>query len=462
MKTPLMVLAASLAASTVAAQNVQGAPGQEPVITVDGVDFFDWQDYTHSSLFLSRNLRCGIADGEQLAANAPQLRAPSDCTFSSTTIVPEFDPANGIVLEIPVVWHILSNTSGTGNMPDQRIFDQMDILNEDFRAMAGTPGAGGTDIRIEFYLADTDPSGNPTTGINRITSNSGFADSGDYWTANSWDTTRYMNVYTNQASGALGYVPDLPQGVAGAANDRVVCLYTAVGRSAPIGPPYNQGRTMTHEVGHYLGLYHTFQSGCASGNCYTVGDRICDTNAETSPRFGCPTGQQSCGNLDPITNYMDYTDDTCMEQFTPEQANRMRCSLDGYRPDLARAQCASLATTATRNAGANPNSLNASMPFLGGLQTLSINTAPYDFATVVIYAGSGNLTLAGGQVVLVDLGSPKYFQLSALAGPNASTRYTIPSDSAFCGVSYTMQAVLFGGTTPYALTNAVDQTIGTP
>ena len=95
------------------------------------------------------------------------------------------------------------------------------------------------------------------------------------------------------------------------------------------------GRTLTHEIGHYLGLFHTFQGGCGSAACYTSGDLICDTNAESGPNFSCAgSPPSSCCSVDPIDNYMDYSDDLCMEKFTAEQVNRMRCSLINWRPLL--------------------------------------------------------------------------------------------------------------------------------
>ena len=161
-----------------------------------------------------------------------------------------------------------------------------------------------------------------------------------------------MNVYTNTAGGFLGYVPNLPQGlIAGEPEDRVVVNWAAFGRNGPIGPPYNQGRTLTHEVGHYLGLAHTFSGGCAgTANCNTNGDLICDTNPEAAPTFGC-TDVLSCGNSDPIHNYMDYSDDLCMSEFTPEQARRMRCSLEFYRAELFEEMSLNCGTGADQECG---------------------------------------------------------------------------------------------------------------
>ena len=265
---------------------------------------------------------------------------PSDCSANSTNPTAAYSPANLEVLEIKVVWHIIRQSNGSGNVPDSRINSQMDILNEDFLALAGTPGAQGTNTKIRFTLATTDPNGQPTSGINRYSNSTWYNDGGSYWNSIAWDPDVYMNVYTMGApsgsNGVLGYVPFLPQtggGSVGSASDRVVLLNSSVGRNAPLST-YNQGRTCVHEVGHYLGLYHTFNSGCGGGNCYSSGDRICDTNAESAPEYNCPGNSSSCGSSDPVRNYMNYSPDTCMTNFTEEQARRMRCTLEYYRPAL--------------------------------------------------------------------------------------------------------------------------------
>lgn len=266
----------------------------------------------------------------------PTAHSPADCSYTATNPTAAYAPND--VISIPVVVHVIQSNSGAGNLSDLRVQSQIDVLNEDFRAAAGTPGGGGVDTKIEFQLATVDPAGNPTTGIQRYTNNTWFADAGSYWNQIAWPTGRYLNIYTNNVGNGsvLGYVPALPQqpgGVLGSNADRVVILHTAFGRPGSFAP-FNQGRTCTHEVGHYLGLFHTFSGGCQGGSCYTAGDLICDTEAESNPRFGCPTGATSCGSPDPIRNYMDYTDDACMNQFTQEQARRMRCTLQYYRPSL--------------------------------------------------------------------------------------------------------------------------------
>lgn len=282
------------------------------------------EDYQRSETFTAEGRRC--------ATEIPPLTfaGPSDCGGGSTTIDPIYDP--GEIFQIPVVVHVISRTDGTGDIPDSLIHSQIDILNEDFRAIAGSLGAPGTDSGIQFALASTDPEGNPTTGINRVQNNSWFNDSGSFKSTLRWDTSRYLNIYTNSAGGALGYAT-LPQYSAGSSSDGVVLLYSSVGRDAPGGGIYDKGRTGTHEVGHYLGLYHTFEDGCGTG--YSNGDLIADTVPESSPQYECTERASSCGGgNNPIHNYMDYTPDECMYEFTAEQVNRMRCSIMHYRPEL--------------------------------------------------------------------------------------------------------------------------------
>ncbi len=301
-------------------------------IEINGQKFSSWSDYTHSDYFRSNGMRCGTP------APVGGDIDPTDCSLGNTNPAPpEYAP--GVVWEIPVVVHIIMNTGGSGQISDALVQSQITVLNEDFRAMAGTPGQFGTDVTVQFALATVDPNGNPTTGITRDTNNTWFNDQGSYWTSLRWDPNRYLNFYTNSASGYLGYVPFLPNGGgAGSDADRVVILWSAFGRPGPIGPPYNLGRTATHEVGHYLGLFHTFEGGCANEFppfCYTSGDRICDTPSDAQPTFGCPLGQETCPGgpgPDPIQNYMDYSDDSCYTNFTPEQARRNRCTLMFYRP----------------------------------------------------------------------------------------------------------------------------------
>ena len=288
-------------------------------------------DFQHSADFVAHGRRCGTREPSRLLRGAP-----GDCTTSGTAIKPEYAAASGQTLTIPVVFHVIAKTDGTGDIPEALIKSQMEILNEDFSALAGTPGAMGTAAKIRFVLATKDPNGQPHTGINRVTNDNYFNDGGGFQMALHWDTKRYLNIYTNSAGGALGYAT-LASESAGAVDDGVVLLYTTVGRNAPQGGDYDQGRTATHEVGHYLGLLHTFDGGCGTATApYTSGDLIMDTAAHAQENYECTAASSGCtgGGNAPIDNYMNYTPDTCMTKFTPEQVNRMRCSIMNYRMAL--------------------------------------------------------------------------------------------------------------------------------
>ena len=246
---------------------------------------------------------------------------------------PAYHPSSGLY-RIPVVVHVIRNDDGTlGDLSLETVQSGIDILNEDFNAIPGTNGAPGNDARIEFYLADIDPDGNPTNGVtynNNTTWHNNWADDGAYREILEWDIERYINVYTLELPWH-GHAWFPWQGIHGVWVD-----WRHYGRDAPYGGVYNQGRTLTHEIGHYLGLYHTFQSGCGNSNCYGSGDFICDTNPQESPSGPgeCTLGTSSCGSVDPIHNYMDYSTDLCKNNFTPEQILRMRYVLVHYRPLL--------------------------------------------------------------------------------------------------------------------------------
>lgn len=242
---------------------------------------------------------------------------------------------------IPTVVHVIySNATDPDNISDAQIFSQMDILNEDFQRLnpdtTNTPAAFqsvAVDSDIEFCLASLDPGGNPTNGINRVQI------AGSPFTTNFventikpstiWDPNNYFNIWIcNISGGVLGYaqfpeaagLPGIGTGNGGATTDGVVLLYSSVGRppANPFGGPYNRGRTATHEVGHWLGLRHIW----GDGGC-TVDDFCNDTPESDGSNFGCPTTHSSCGTTDMVQNYMDYTDDDCMNIFTADQKARM-------------------------------------------------------------------------------------------------------------------------------------------
>lgn len=333
----------SVTAAEAANQPIVYAQEQADGSVVSGNMTFDtWDDYFASDHFREIGARCGTPFTEE----AMEEDSPADCSNGSTNPLPIYDPV--LTYFVPVVVHVIMNSAGTvGNLSDALVESQMTVLNEDFQAIIGTPGEPGTDVKFHFFLATEDTSGNPTTGITRSMNDTWFNDGGGYYNSLAWDPYRYLNFYTNLAGGALGYVPFLPQtGAVGSKADRIVCYYRSFGRPSAF-PPYHLGRTATHESGHYFGLFHTFQGGCTSAvppTCYSQGDRICDTNPEGSATFGCPVSRTQCALAAPYHNYMDYSDDICMWEFTVEQTRRMRCTIENYRPLVYTAQATDVAS----------------------------------------------------------------------------------------------------------------------
>ncbi len=252
------------------------------------------------------------------------------------------------IITIPVVVHVIYNGQAVGTAPnisDIQVDSQITVLNQDFRRMFGTPGyntnAVGADTEIQFVLAKQDPNGNPTNGIDRVSVCQ------DLWSQSKiestlkpttiWDPTQYLNLWSVQFedNDLLGYA-QFPEGSGlnglsssggVASTDGVVVRYNSFGSGFGadyiLKSPYNKGRTMTHEIGHLLGLIHIWGDG---SSCFTNTDFCTDTPVAKDANEGCPIGTDSCtsraGN-DMIENYMDYTDDLCMSVFTQDQKTRM-------------------------------------------------------------------------------------------------------------------------------------------
>jgi hypothetical protein len=208
--------------------------------------------------------------------------------------------------------HVITDAAGKGGVTDTEIGKQVTVLNNAFASLGWSYKVVSTDTTANtswFNLSQ----GSTAEKQMKAALRKGSADD--------------LNIYTaNLGGGLLGWATFPSSYASQPTQDGVVILNESVpGGSAA---PYNLGDTATHEVGHWIGLYHTFQGGCSKS-----GDLVADTPAEKSPAFGCPTGRDTCSasGKDPITNFMDYSDDACMDRFTSGQNSRADAQFSTYR-----------------------------------------------------------------------------------------------------------------------------------
>ena len=268
------------------------------------------------------------------------------------------------VIVIPVVVHVVYKTNAQ-NISDAQVLSQIDALNEDFARLnadtSSTPApfrtaAAGT--QFQFCMARRSPVGAATNGIERrqttITSFSTNDNVKAYATGglDAWDVNSYMNIWVcNMSGGILGY-GEFPA-LAHTSTYGVVIQYDSFGRVGNVAAPYDLGRTLTHEIGHCFRLNHIW--GDDGGAC-TGSDAIADTPNQAGETYGCYTFPHfdactTSGNGIMYMNYMDYSDDDCLNMFTSNQATRMYVSLTGYYPTLT-------SSTACENVIDNINSVD--------------------------------------------------------------------------------------------------------
>lgn len=245
----------------------------------------------------------------------------------------EQNKITGSIVTIPVVVHVIYSNSNE-NISEAQILSQIQVLNDDFRRLnsdANNTWSQAADTQIQFCMATVDPNGNPTNGITRKSSSKtswGTSDAmkkSSQGGVNPWNTSQYLNMWVcNIGGGILGYA-QFPGG--NAATDGVVMGPSYFGSKNGgsgfyLSAPFNLGRTTTHEVGHFFNLRHIWGDGGCS-----VDDYVTDTPTSGGANYGCATGAVSCGTVDMVQNYMDYSDDGCMNLFTQGQKNRMRASV---------------------------------------------------------------------------------------------------------------------------------------
>lgn len=300
----LGTLAASGQIKTPEAPETRSCAAHEKHVQMMGMD----ASYAKRQSDLEAHTASFVQSREELRANGAQLQP--------------------VVITIPVVFHVVY-ANETENISDAQLMEQLQVLNEDFRrtnADQDDAWPQAADTEIEFCLATRDPNGAPSNGILRVPTSSGSFGTSDnvkFTSAggsDAWPTEDYMNFWVcNLGGGLLGYA-QFPGG--NPATDGIVCGYQFVGIDGPGSGAYNLGRTATHEVGHWLNLRHIWGDGGCGAD-----DFVADTPESDGANYGCALGHVSCSTEDMVQNYMDYSDDGCMNVFSLGQADRMQALL---------------------------------------------------------------------------------------------------------------------------------------
>jgi hypothetical protein len=286
-----------------------------------------------------------MAEHRRLLTDSSQYRRARADLENTTRDFQRLERTTEEVVQIPVVVHVVARVDSE-NISDDQVTSQIEVLNRDYRAinkdLAAVPEVFAElvgDAKIEFVLATVDPDGNPTSGITRTSTTQvsfgtdnaiKFSDRGG---ADAWPADRYLNIWVGLLRGGLLGYAQFPGGPMD--TDGVVITHTAFGTTGTATEPFNLGRTATHEVGHYLNLFHIWGddgSGCGGT------DEVSDTPNQGSENTGKPTFPKiSCNNGpsgDLFMDYMDYVDDDTMVMFTVGQVNRMRTCLETARSSL--------------------------------------------------------------------------------------------------------------------------------
>ncbi len=332
----LAFLLASVPTKHVDAQGRPDDPGSQSAVRADGkVVAPDGVVFESHKAFVDAGRRCSTRHVDELEMDEVNKHASehgralgrqggggSGSPDDAARIYP-----NGSIT-INVYFHVVSHSNGTGNIPDSRLDNQINAMNEHYSGL-DTPVYRGAASNTSFRFVRA----GVTRDVNDAWYNAGPGSAAQTAMKNALHqgTADDLNFYTNSGGGYLGWAT-FPNEYAGApSQDGVVCYWASLPGSTYV--PYNEGDTGTHEVGHWLGLYHTFQGGCTLPN-----DGVADTPLERSPFFGCLgrktpdtcKGANGAG-VDPVENFMDYTDDPCMYKFSLGQSDRADSMWATYR-----------------------------------------------------------------------------------------------------------------------------------
>lgn len=282
-----------------------------------------------------QNPPCGTDDAvrKSLEEN-PEIQITID---ELSRFTENFTPNREATYIIPVVVHVIHN-NGAGNLTLEQVESAIDIINIDFQKMNEDTSdvidefqSIIGDMKIEFRLAKLDPDGNCTTGLTKTVSEMTYNAGENVKSLVSWNTYKYLNIWVvnniESGAGAYAYYPGTAPGQD---NEGIVCRNSQFGGAGVSGNSNFSRRTLTHEIGHYLNLPHTWGNSndvALPENCW-YDDGVSDTPETIGTSQSCNLNQSTCGSLDNIQNYMDYS--TCSKMFTNGQVNRAHAALNSF------------------------------------------------------------------------------------------------------------------------------------
>jgi Pregnancy-associated plasma protein-A len=274
---------------------------------------------TFASLTCSTNVFDNLSFGTAAGARGGD-REPSGWKTPPIDEAPTTGHGHGFKATIPVYFHVFTD-GATGNLTNQQLQEQVNVLNADYGGFEGGAYTG-----FSFKLAGVDRTDNPNWFYNL---GPGSPVEREAKAATHQGDASTLNIWTTNGPGYLGFATFPSWYKRSPQLDGIVVDYNSFVGGA-YGTNFSLGKTATHEAGHWLGLLHTFQGGCND-----KGDYVADTPDERYPAAGCPEGLDTCPSpgADPIHNYMDYTFDSCYDQFTQGQADRMQDFYSYFRAD---------------------------------------------------------------------------------------------------------------------------------